>query len=65
MGCTQIGIAALSSFGVGLFNTIDALPIVILMVLTSSVALIILISGQNRIGKELILAEASTEHAAH
>src|SRR6478609_1542841 len=40
MGCTQIGIAALSSFGVGLFNATDALPIVTLMLVTSSIALV-------------------------
>nr|HPM32922.1 MFS transporter [Chryseolinea sp.] len=65
MGCTQIGIAALSSFGVGLFNSTDAIPIVTLMVLTSSVALLILLFGQKRIGKEVVLANASAENAAH
>ncbi len=65
MGCTQIGIAALSSFGVGLFNTTSALPIVILMASTSGVALLILIFGQNRLGKELIRAAASSVNAAH
>lgn len=65
MGCTQIGIAALSSFGVGLFNSTDAVPIVTLMLLTSSVALLILIFGQKRIGKEIIIASASAENASH
>ncbi len=65
MGCTQIGIAALSSFGVGLFNTIDAVPIITLIVLTSSIALVILLFGQKRIGKEIIMANASTETVSH
>jgi MFS transporter, DHA1 family, multidrug resistance protein len=65
MGCTQIGIAALSSFGVGLFNTTDAIPIVILMVITSSTALIIFIMGQRRIGKALVISEPSAENLAH
>jgi DHA1 family bicyclomycin/chloramphenicol resistance-like MFS transporter len=65
MGCSQIGIAALSSFGVGLFNTNDALPIVILMTTTSSIALVIFIAGQRRIGKELVISEATVETLAH
>ncbi|MEO7992321.1 MAG: multidrug effflux MFS transporter [Chryseolinea sp.] len=65
MGCTQIGIAALSSFGVGLFNSTNAVPIVILMLTTSSIALLILIFGLKRIGKEIIVASASAENAAH
>lgn len=65
MGCTQIGIAALSSFGVGLFNTGDAKPIVALIVVTSSIALVILLFGEGRIGKSIVLTGASAENAAH
>jgi DHA1 family bicyclomycin/chloramphenicol resistance-like MFS transporter len=39
MGFIQIGVASLASFGVGLFNSIDVLPVVLLMVTTSSIAL--------------------------
>jgi DHA1 family bicyclomycin/chloramphenicol resistance-like MFS transporter len=65
MGCSQIGIAALSSFGVGLFNTTEALPVVVLMAITSCIALVIFIAGQRRIGKELIASEAIVENLAH
>jgi MFS transporter, DHA1 family, multidrug resistance protein len=65
MGCTQIGIAALSSFGVGLFNATDAVPIVTLMLVTSSIALVILVFGLKRIGRSIILANASAGNAAH
>jgi MFS transporter, DHA1 family, multidrug resistance protein len=65
MGCTQIGIAALSSFGVGLFNATDAVPIVTLMLVTSSIALLILVFGLKRIGRSIILANASAGNAAH
>lgn len=65
MGCTQIGIAALSSFGVGLFNTADAIPIVCLMLLTSTTALLILLIGLKRIGKSIVISNAGAQHAAH
>ncbi len=41
MGFIQIGVAALASFGVGLFNTVDVFPVVLLMLITSGIALII------------------------
>jgi DHA1 family bicyclomycin/chloramphenicol resistance-like MFS transporter len=43
LGCIQIGLASLVSFGVGLFNTSDAIPIVALMTITSSIALLIIL----------------------
>lgn len=43
LGCIQIGLAALVSFGVGLFNAADAIPIVALMTITSSIALLIIL----------------------
>ncbi len=46
LGCTQIGVASLVSIGVGLFNAVDALPIVALMALTSIIALTILLAGR-------------------
>ena len=50
MGCTQIGVAALASSGVGLFNSSDTLPIIALLPATAIVALIFLWIGQRRIG---------------
>jgi DHA1 family bicyclomycin/chloramphenicol resistance-like MFS transporter len=49
LGCTQIGVAALASSGVGLFESKDALPVVILFVITSSIAGLILFIGSSRI----------------
>jgi DHA1 family bicyclomycin/chloramphenicol resistance-like MFS transporter len=43
MGFIQIGLASLVSFGVGLFNTADAIPIVALMTITSSISLLIIL----------------------
>ena len=49
LGCTQIGVAALASSGVGLFDTSDILPIVALMAGTAAVALLILFVGKRNI----------------
>jgi MFS transporter, DHA1 family, multidrug resistance protein len=42
MGCLQIGVASLVSIGVGIFDSASALPVVMLMLITSVIALIIL-----------------------
>jgi DHA1 family bicyclomycin/chloramphenicol resistance-like MFS transporter len=47
LGCIQIGLASLVSFGVGLFNTADAIPIVALMTITSSIALLIILRARH------------------
>jgi DHA1 family bicyclomycin/chloramphenicol resistance-like MFS transporter len=65
MGCTQIGVAALASSGVGLFNSQNTIPIVGLMVLTSSVALVILLIGRRRIGKVEAVHSAITGATGH
>ncbi len=48
LGCTQIGVAALASSGVGLFSADNTVPIVALMAGTASLALIILLAGKSR-----------------
>ena len=65
LGCTQIGVAALASSGVGLLNSTNTIPIVMLLTITSSIALMILQIGQKQIGKKVILADASSEPVAH
>jgi DHA1 family bicyclomycin/chloramphenicol resistance-like MFS transporter len=65
LGCTQIGVAALASSGVGIFNSHDTIPIVGLMVFTSSIALSILMIGQKKIGSAIITGSVSPEGAAH
>jgi DHA1 family bicyclomycin/chloramphenicol resistance-like MFS transporter len=49
LGCIQIGLAALVSFGVWLFNAADAIPIVALMTITSSVALLIILRNKGQV----------------
>jgi len=49
LGCIQIGLASLVSFGVGLFNASDAIPIVALMTITSSIALLIILRSKHPI----------------
>ena len=58
LGCTQIGVAALASSGVGLFNEASILPIVSLLAITSSISFIILIIGQRQLGKNIVLSNA-------
>lgn len=52
LGCTQIGIAALASSGVGLFNAQNTVPIAALMAVTSTVGGLILLAGEGRIKRE-------------
>jgi len=52
LGCIQIGLAALVSFGVGLFNASDAVPIVALMTITSAIALLIILRNKHPAGSE-------------
>ncbi|MEO5980416.1 MAG: multidrug effflux MFS transporter [Chryseolinea sp.] len=49
LGFTQIGVAALASSGVGLFESKEVLPVVILLVITSSIAWLVLFFGYPRI----------------
>jgi DHA1 family bicyclomycin/chloramphenicol resistance-like MFS transporter len=65
LGCTQIGVAALASSGVGLFNSADMVPIVSLLTITTCIAFIILVIGQRSIGKEALAVNSDTGPAAH
>jgi DHA1 family bicyclomycin/chloramphenicol resistance-like MFS transporter len=65
LGCTQIGVAALASSGVGAFNSQTAIPVVALMAGTSSVALLILMIGQKRIGEDIITSSSASENVVH
>lgn len=48
LGFIQIGLASFVSFGVGLFNATDAIPIVALMTITSSFALLIILREKKK-----------------
>jgi DHA1 family bicyclomycin/chloramphenicol resistance-like MFS transporter len=64
LGCTQIGVAALASSGVGLFDASDILPIVALMAGTAAVALLILFVGKRNITVP-IPEKPSADHIVH
>ena len=49
LGCSQIGVAALASSGVGLLGSTNTLSIVSLMTVTSTIALVVLFAGKRRI----------------
>lgn len=51
LGALQLGLGALASVGVSLFNTRSALPMVAIIAGTSLIALLILITGSKNIGK--------------
>lgn len=54
LGCTQIGVAALASSGVALFNAQNTIPIVGLMAGTCTVALLILLAGEKKINAQMV-----------
>lgn len=64
LGCTQIGVAALASSFVGLFNSSNTVPIVALLSATSVIAFLILIVGQRKIA-EPVAAVSSPDQVAH
>lgn len=57
LGCTQIGVAALASSGVALFNAQDTIPIVALMAGTCTISLIVLLVGRKRIGSPVLASD--------
>lgn len=65
LGCSQIGVAALASSGVGLLGSTDVLSIVSLMTVTSTVALLILFAGKRRIGTIVAGTGPVTKSAVH
>jgi len=62
MGCLQIGVAALASSCVGLFNSSDIAPIIAILSVTSIIALVILLAGRSRIGKVVEGEAVATGH---
>lgn len=54
LGCTQIGVAAMASSGVGIFNSGEIAPIIALLTATTSVAFVILFVGVRNIDKAAI-----------
>ena len=65
MGCSQIGIAALASIGVGMFDAVSIFPMIALMAGTGCVALLIFIIGEKKMNGEIIGSDASKSVAVH
>ena len=65
LGCTQIGVAALASSGVGIFNSGDIVPVIALLTATTSVAFIILFVGLRSIDKEALTVNSNTGPVGH
>ncbi|HMG88481.1 MAG TPA: multidrug effflux MFS transporter [Chryseolinea sp.] len=65
LGCTQIGVAALASSGVGIFNSGDIVPVVALLTTTTSVSFVILLIGLRSLDKELLTAKSNVGPPTH
>lgn len=65
MGCSQIGIAALASIGVGMFDAVSIFPMIVLMAGTGCVALVIFIIGEKKIKDKIISVDASKSTVMH
>jgi MFS transporter, DHA1 family, multidrug resistance protein len=57
MGALQMGIGALASVGVSLFNSQSALPMIAIMALAAVLALLMLLSGKAKIGHPVIMQD--------
>jgi len=60
LGFIQIGLAGLSSAGIGLFNTTDSVPVASIMTCTSLAAFLILVIGRKRIAGEASVLSGTT-----
>ena len=65
LGFTQIGIAALSSIGVGMLNAASMLPMITLMVATAIVALFIFLNGEKKMRGKIVTADVSGRTVVH
>lgn len=65
MGCSQIGIAALASVAVGMFEAASILPMIASMVGTASIALFLLLRGEKKMAGKIVAADVSKGTVAH
>ncbi|WP_299252128.1 multidrug effflux MFS transporter [uncultured Cytophaga sp.] len=65
MGFSQIGIAALASVAVGMFDASSVLPMVLSMASTACVALIFLLRGEKKMAGNIIEGDSSAGPAVH
>ncbi|WCT12524.1 multidrug effflux MFS transporter [Mucilaginibacter jinjuensis] len=64
MGALQLGIGALASFGISLFNTHSAMPMAAIMAITSIIAMLVLFIGRRNI-KHHFKPDANEVMVAH
>jgi len=65
LGCTQIGIAALASIGVGMFDSSNMFAMIALMAVTAAFALFLFITGERKIAGKIIAADVNKETLVH
>lgn len=65
MGALQMGIGALASVGVSLFNSKTALPMVAIMAICASLSLLTLLIGRRNIKQPVIMQESSGAAVIH
>jgi len=65
LGCSQIGIAALASIAVGMFDAVSMLPMIASMVSTACIALFFLLRGEKKMEGNIIAADAGNGTAVH
>jgi DHA1 family bicyclomycin/chloramphenicol resistance-like MFS transporter len=65
LGFTQIGVAALASSGVGIFDSGDIVPVIGLLTATTSVAFIILLVGLRSVDKASLAVHSNTDPTLH
>lgn len=65
MGAVQMGLGALASVAVSLFDTRTSVPMVAIMAATSIIALIILITGRKKIKHKIVVDKANAGVSFH
>ena len=65
LGCSQIGIAALASIAVGMFEAASMLPMIASMVATAAFALFLLLSGEKKMNGKVVTGEAGSGAVMH
>jgi DHA1 family bicyclomycin/chloramphenicol resistance-like MFS transporter len=65
MGCSQIGIAAVASIAVGMFDAASVLPMVLSMSATACIALALLMWGEKKMAGKIVSADASKSVVVH
>lgn len=65
LGCTQIGVAALASSGVGILESADIVPVIALLTSTTTIAFVILMIGSRKLATTAVPTNPNTGPSAH